>query len=423
MTLRHRLAEHISLALYRAATSALRPLLPLHLKKRLQRGREHSERWREKQGFSSLPRPVGKLVWLHAVGLGEVLALRGMIVALQTCDPCLQFLVTSSTTASAETFDKNLPPRTIHQFLPLDTGRYTQRFLDHWRPDLALWSEQDIWPGLVTQTARRGIPQALINVRMNATSFQRKRKVKALYRAVYRNFVLISAQDSDTAAALTKLDAQQDIRIDGSLKPHSPALRVSAPDLAILRTALAGKSVWVAASCHPEDEAIALAAQRQLLAKAPGTLLLLAPRYPSRRAQIIAKLSGFNVKVRSRGELPDAHTEVFVADSFAEMGLWYALSDMALIGGTFSDVDGHNPWEALQLECGVMHGPRYGNFVSDYNALIEAQACFSVYNAKDIVDILTMQSTRGLDGYRHLQRDQSAALSDLAERLVGLIKP
>ena len=174
MTLRHRLAEHISLALYRAATSALRPLLPLHLKKRLQRGREHSERWREKQGFSSLPRPVGKLVWLHAVGLGEVLALRGMIVALQTCDPCLQFLVTSSTTASAETFDKNLPPRTIHQFLPLDTGRYTQRFLDHWHPDLALWSEQDIWPGLVTQTARRGIPQALINVRMNATSFQRK---------------------------------------------------------------------------------------------------------------------------------------------------------------------------------------------------------------------------------------------------------
>jgi 3-deoxy-D-manno-octulosonic-acid transferase len=129
------------------------------------------------------------------------------------------------------------------------------------------------------------------------------------------------------------------------------------------------------------------------------------------------------VKVRSRGELPDADTEVFVADSFAEMGLWYALSGFALIGGTFSDVEGHNPWEALQLDCGVMHGPRYGNFTSDYDALIEAQACFRVYNAEDIVDTITTQSSRGLDGYRHLQRDQNAALSDLAERLVGMIKP
>ena len=223
--------------------------------------------------------------------------------------------------------------------------------------------------------------------------------------------------------ALTKLDVQQDIRIDGSLKPHSPPLCVTATDLTILRDSLAGKAVWVAASCHPEDEAIALAAQRQLLSKVPDAMLVLAPRYPSRGGQILKELSGFHVKVRSRGELPDADTEVFVADSFAEMGLWYALSGFALIGGTFSDVEGHNPWEALQLDCGVMHGPRYGNFTSDYDALIEAQACFRVYNAEDIVDTITTQSSRGLDGYRHLQRDQNAALSDLAERLVGMIKP
>ena len=116
---------------------------------------------------------------------------------------------------------------------------------------------------------------------------------------MYRNFVLISAQDAATAAAFTKLDAQQDIRIDGSLKPHSPPLRVTATDLVILQDALVGKAVWVAASCHPEDEAIALAAQRQLLSKAPDALLVLAPRYPSRGGQILKELSGFNVKVRS----------------------------------------------------------------------------------------------------------------------------
>ena len=423
MTLRRNLAERLSLALYLAATSALAPLLPIHLKKRLQRGREHPDRWREKQGFSSRPRPVGKLVWLHAVGLGEVLALRGMIVALQACDPDLQFLVTSSTRASAETFGNNLPPKTVHQFLPLDCGRYAQRFLDHWHPDLALWSEQDMWPGLVTHTARRGIPQALINVRMTAASFQRKRRVKALYRAVYRNFALISAQDNATATALVHLDAPQDIRIDGSLKPHSPPLRVAAADLARMTDALAGKEVWLAASCHREDEAVALEAHRQLLTKAPNAMLILAPRYPSRAPHILSQLAGFNIKVRSRGALPDARTQVYLADSFAEMGLWYELSDFALIGGTFSDIEGHNPWEALQLRCGVMHGPRYANFTNDFTILIEAQACFPVYNAGDIVDTLMAQTPRGLDGYRRLQRDQSAALSDLAETLIGLIKP
>ena len=149
MTLRPNLFGRISLAMYQGATALITPILPWHLKRRKNNAKEHPKRWREKLGHARQPRPQGQLVWINAVGLGEVMALRGLIAALHAARPELHFLVTSTTLASAETFEKNLPPRTLHQFLPLDTPLYNRRFLDHWRPDLALWSEQDIWPGLV----------------------------------------------------------------------------------------------------------------------------------------------------------------------------------------------------------------------------------------------------------------------------------
>ena len=220
MTFHRSLAETASLVLYRAITTLITPFLGQHLKKRLKRGKEHASRWREKQGFSVTARPNGKLIWLNAVGLGEVMALRGLIIALHNRDPELNFLVTSSTLVSAETFAKNLPPNTLHQFLPLDSPAYTRRFLDHWKPNLALWSEQDIWPGLVFQTSHRNIPQALVNVRMTKTSFRNKTFVQALFRATYKNFSLISAQEPQTANALKTLSVREDIQIDGSLKPH-----------------------------------------------------------------------------------------------------------------------------------------------------------------------------------------------------------
>jgi 3-deoxy-D-manno-octulosonic-acid transferase len=229
MTFHRKLSERVSLGTYTAATYLITPFLALHLKKRLKYDKEHPKRWREKQGFTNVPRPNGKVIWLNAVGLGEVMALRGLIHKFHDLDPDLNFLVTSSTRTSSETFTKDLPPKTIHQFLPLDTQIYSKRFLNHWRPNLALWSEQDIWPGLVHRVARRGIPQALINARMNSRSLQNKTIVRPLFSTTYKTFSFISAQEKETAAAIVALGALQDIHIDGSLKPHCPPLFVN-PD-------------------------------------------------------------------------------------------------------------------------------------------------------------------------------------------------
>ena len=422
MTFHHNFAEEVSLGLYWAATSLVAPFLGQHLKKRVRRGKEHPERWREKQGFASAERPSGKLIWLNAVGLGEVMALRGLIIALYTRDTELHFLVTSSTLASAAFFSKNLPPNTQHQFLPLDSPAFTQRFLDHWQPDLALWSEQDIWPGLVRQTALRNIPQALINLRMSEISFRNKIYVQALFRATYKKFALISAQEQDTAKALKTLVAREDIQIDGSLKPHCPPLFADPEAWAEFAAATIGRPIWLAASCHPQDEDLALAAQRLLSAKGVNSLLILAPRYPSRTDEILPKLDGLSVKVRSHGELPDAQTQIYLADTFAEMGLWYTSAEQALIGGTFSAVEGHNPWEALQLGCGVLHGPRVANFASDFETLRQAGACFAVHSTEDIVAHIISPSTRGLESFERLQDAYRTKLSTLTDQLLGLIR-
>jgi 3-deoxy-D-manno-octulosonic-acid transferase len=209
----------LALALARAI-----PLVaPMVLKRRVAKGKDLPDRWREKLGKPSQPRPDGPLIWLHAVGLGETLALRGLIAAMAAQSPQAEFLVTSTTRGSAEVLAQNLPPRTRHQFLPLDAPAYLARFLDHWRPVLSVWAEQDLWPGAVTAAAARGIPLALVNARMNAEAYARRRRWTGLYADLFARFALITAQDDATARHLQALGAK-DVSVTGSLKAAAPPL-------------------------------------------------------------------------------------------------------------------------------------------------------------------------------------------------------
>ncbi|MEM6307825.1 MAG: glycosyltransferase N-terminal domain-containing protein, partial [Pseudomonadota bacterium] len=178
------------------------PVVWYILYRRLRVGKEHPTRWREKLGYPTHARPKGRLVWLHAVGLGELLSTRPLIQALRDRDPDLQFLVTSGTASAAQAFQAQMPPNTIHQFLPMDIPAPVARFFNHWQPDISIWVEQDVWPNMVFQTARRGIPLVLVNARLHATSAARHKRVKSLYQAVYGLFDVITAQDDISAKNL-----------------------------------------------------------------------------------------------------------------------------------------------------------------------------------------------------------------------------
>jgi 3-deoxy-D-manno-octulosonic-acid transferase len=385
------------------------------LRRRLARGKEDPARWREKLGEATQARPEGPLVWLHAVGLGEVLALRGLIAAMAARRADLSFLVTSTALTSARAFAGQSPPRTVHQFLPLDLPGPARRFLDHWRPALSVWAEQDLWPGLVADTARRNIPLALVNARMDARAFAARSRARGLYRDLYARFSLIAAQDKATAGHLAALGADG-VAVTGSLKPGAGALDCDRAELARLAPLMSGRAPWLAASTHAADEAVALAAAAAL----PQRLLVLAPRDPSRGAAIAAEAAarGLAATRRSAGQGPDA--AVWIVDTIGEMGLWYRLCPEALIGGRA--IGGHSPWEAASLGAAVLHGPDPANFAPDYVALHAAGAAREVADAAALVAALAEDHGAMAGRATDLVTAARAGTERLADALLGLLR-
>ena len=354
-------------------------IAPVILARRIKRGKEHPQRWVEKQGRNLALRPQGTLIWFHAVGLGEVQSLRGIIARLHDLSPELSFLVTSSTAVSGTVFTKNLPPRTQHGFLPIDAPRYRRRFLDHFRPDAMIWVEQDLWPGFVLDLSRRGIPQGIIAARMTELSHQKHARARALFSDLYRRMTFIFAQDQNTAERIRDLGGA--VSIGGSLKPAAPALP-ACPELGgPLENATRGRFVWACAPAHPDAAILALAVQDVLRKNDPSALLIIAPRYPD-------KFTDTTLPRRSRGDLPEPSDAVWLCDSFGELGAIYRLAQAVLIGGTFGAVEGHNPWEAARLDAALLHGPRVANFQQDFRALAEYGAATKVTNASEIAAAL-----------------------------------
>ncbi len=411
---------------YSAITFVLSPLARAILRHRLARGKEDPERWQERLGIAGLPRPSGKLIWMHAVSVGELLALRGLVAELSAHAPSVVFLLTSVSRASSAAIARHMPERSVHQFLPLDLPGSRQRFLDHWKPDLVVWAEQDLWPGLAAEATRRGIPQAFVNVRMNSSAFRRRRFTRALWRGLYQSFELIAAQDKASAKHMEALGAPVPVRVTGSLKPSAPPLSDNTATRASLQKALTGRPVWVAASTHAADERTAMAAQKAVLAVQPDSLIIVAPRHPGRGKGVedAARAQGLRAVRRTTCPCPAPETEVYIADTIGELGLWYRIADVALIGGSFSaNVEGHNPWEPVRLGCAVLHGPHVANFRDDYAALADAAGTREVGDAKELATAVLSDGLADMAGRASVVADiQASRIQVLASDIVSLLK-
>ncbi|WP_168219802.1 3-deoxy-D-manno-octulosonic acid transferase [Pseudotabrizicola formosa] len=409
---------------YLAASPLIALAGPLVLRRRLARGKEDPLRVAEKRGFASAQRPDGRLIWLHAVGLGEVLALRGLIGAMARQDPELQFLVTSSARSSAQVIGANLPPQTRHQYLPLDAPRYVARFLDHWRPDLSVWAEQELWPGAVVGAHARGVPLALVNARMTDAGFARRARARGLYADLLARFRLITAQDDRSAGHLRALGAGG-VQVTGSLKLAAPPLAADPVALVQVQAAVQGRRVWVAASTHPGDEAQAMVAQAALWRADPRWLLVLAPRDAGRAGAVASALTEARLPFarRSLGRVPSGGDAVWLADTYGEMGLWYRLAETALIGGGFDAIGGHNPWEAAHFETAILHGPDISNFAPDYGQLRAEAAALQLAPG----GLATALQDPGLPGMAKraacIVHKAAGGLTPLATDLLALVRP
>ena len=378
------LAAGGALALYRGAWSIASALAPLMLRARAGRGKEDPTRIGEREGRASRARPDGILVWVHGASVGESIAALPVIAALLE-KPDRHVLVTTGTVTSAQLMAERLPARAFHQYAPLDSASSVKRFLDHWRPDLALFVESEFWPNLLLATHARRVPMALINARVSERSFRGWRRASALAKLLLSSFDECLAQDEATASRLTRLGGRR-VKVSGSLKADAAPLPVDQAALDQFEAALGSRPLFVAASTHPGEETILLDVALKLRQRHLNALTVLVPRHPARGPEIetMALERGFATQRRSTGVLPGPATAIYVADTLGELGLFYRAATFAFLGGSLIAHGGQNPLEPARLGTAVITGPHTHNFEETFRALLDAQGEGLVRTTEDL---------------------------------------
>jgi 3-deoxy-D-manno-octulosonic-acid transferase len=372
-----------TLRLYGSLMTAAAPLMPHLLSYRLKRGKEDAVRLRERYGETDISRPAGPLVWVHGASVGEITAVLPLIKYL--CAEGFAVLVTSGTTTSAELAQQRLPQGAIHQFVPLDVPAFAARFLDHWKPDLALFVESDLWPNLVLASSARRIPLVLINGRLSQRSFSRWEKIPRTIGAVLKRLDMCLTQSPGDAERYAKLGGKR-VAMTGNLKLDVPAPPAEPSEVEALRAAIGDRPIIAAASTHPGEEAAIMDAHQRLRRRFPGLLTIVVPRHPHRGAEVaeLARASALTPALRSRGEAPDTNTEIYVADTLGELGLVYRIAPIVFMGGSLVEHGGQNPIEPVKLGAAILHGPHVWNFADIYSALDEARGAEKVTDAAQL---------------------------------------
>ena len=354
------------------AAALAEPLAPAILAGRARRGKEDPARIAERLGRTSVARPEGPLVWIHAVSVGESLSHLPLVERFAEERPDLTLLVTSSTRTSAELLARRLPEGVIHQYAPIDTPSAVQRFVRHWNPTLGIFIESELWPNLLAAAHGAGAKLALVGARISARSAAGWRRAPGAAKALIGLFDLVYAQDLETAEWVREQGGRVAGQLD--LKRLAAPLPVDAAALDDFQARIAGRAVLVAASTHPGEEALIAAAWREI---EPRPLLVVAPRHPERGAEVAAALQamGLSVARRSVGEPPGPDNQAYVGDTLGELGLFYRAADVVALGGSFIDgLTGHNPLEPARLGVPVIAGPHHESFAEIYADLIAERA-------------------------------------------------
>lgn len=400
----------VKLNLYRGFTALVRPLAPLLYAERARRGKEESARRNERYGIASHPRPErGALAWVHAASVGEANAVLPVVDRLLAARADLNVVLTTGTVTSAAMVRGRIGPRVVHQYVPFDSASFARRFLQHWRPDLAIFTESEIWPNLILEAASTGIPLALVNGRMSKKSHTKWRKNRGLSLPLFARFKVVLAQNGQMARRFADLGARHVITA-GNLKVDAPAPPVDDQQLSQFRSALAGRVIFVAASTHDGEEAEIIQAHRLLKPSFRQLCTIIAPRHPQRGTSIseLAKGMGLRVGQRSLAQFPTEATDIFVADTIGELGLYYSLTDIAFVGGSLINHGGQNPLEAVRLGAAIVTGGSQHNFADIYRTLRNAGAMREISSGETLAETVAALLTDKIEIARMVSAGHAA---------------
>ncbi|WP_380055776.1 3-deoxy-D-manno-octulosonic acid transferase [Falsihalocynthiibacter sp. SS001] len=338
---------------------------------------ENTQGAAEEMGKASVERPEGSLLWFHAPDATKARALTKLIRQLSDDWQTVNFLLTTPRSSTSTFSTDALPPRCIHQFSCAEAPEFVEKFLSYWKPDIAVFSGVDVDPVTVLCTSKKRIPLYLLDVKLDnhAHAGLRSRVTgrRAIMREVLRCFDRIDAIDATSARALNALGVDPEkTRIAGPLEDVSEVLPCNEEDRTRLATALAGRPVWLATKVPDEEDTIVLDAHLAASRIAHRLLLILVPDVSQRGPELAEKYisKGARVRVRSLGEMPDSETQIYIADTDGERGLWYRLATVSYLGGSLvAGHTTHSPYEAAGLGSAILHGIQLGPHQAAFEAL------------------------------------------------------
>ncbi len=373
--------------IYRFISTAIGPIIDLWLMHRRKIGKEDPKRYSERLGHPGFPRPSGSLVWVHAASVGEIMSVLPLINNISKNHNDINILITTGTVTSAKLVEGRLPERTFHQYIPIDKPIAVKRFLSHWKPDLALWVESELWPNLIIETNKTGCPMIQINARISIASFDKWQRYKGLAKEMLSCFSLSLAQSEEDKERLATLGAKN-AKYTGNLKFDAPALPADPAETGKMVNMTGDRPIWIAASTHNGEEEKIAVVHKKLQEKHDSILTIISPRHPERGSEIKKALSNadLSVSLRSDGDEVTDNTDIYIANTIGELGIFYRLAGIVFMGGSLVKHGGQNPLEAARLECALITGPHTGNFSRIYLELEQNNAILRVSDMSDLAD-------------------------------------
>ena len=378
--------------IYRTLTQFSGVILSLVLSKRIKDNKEIPERVVEKKGIGQRLRPTGKLLWIHAASVGESQSALIMIKHISKIMPNIKILVTTGTVTSCELMEQRLPSNAFHQFFPLDHPIWVKKFINHWQPSAVIWIESELWPNMLNEIKVNCIPAILVNAHISDKSFNSWKNIKSLAGHCLSTFTTILCQTRKDQKHFDHLGARKTI-VTNNIKYASEPLKYDQHDFDELKNAVKNRQVWVFASTHDGEELLASNTHKLLRQKIPNILTIIVPRHPDRRKDIAYTINDPNIITEFRSnkkKLPTSHADIYIADTMGELGLFYSLSPIVCIGRTFSNDGGggHNPIEAAQLNCAILHGPDVQNLQDIFDDMNKDNVALKMLNSEHLYKTL-----------------------------------
>lgn len=377
--------------IYNALIMVLYPLvIKRYVEKRKQKGKEDVARFNERVGRPKMMRPDGKLFWLHGASVGESISMLPLINKILETYPDAHVMVTTGTVTSADVMQKRLPERAFHQFIPIDNPIFTTRFVKYWHPDVALWFESEFWPAVLSSIKRKNIPLILINGRISNKTFKRWQQFDFICKELLNCFDLCLGQSEEDAYRLKVLGAKETACL-GNLKYAGLPLPIDENARHDILNQIGNRKFWLASSTHNDEEIRIAKVHKRLKEKFPDLLTIIAPRHPNRGEEIAAEISKIDLTtaLRSKDENITQKTDVYIANTIGEMGLWYDVANIVFIGGSLIPHGGQNFIEPSRVRDAVIVGPHMHNFSDAMARAKKADAVIQISDTLELEEIVS----------------------------------